>query len=116
MKLRALPSGLVLTVAVDLSNPVGFVRIMGFVVRNSDLDVCMSLSPVLIEVRLLIEVWPAMDVSLNEAVTVMFDVDATPGAIEGPKCGVSVNKRNRNLILYHKGISIYNLTINILYW
>ena len=45
-----------------------------------------------------------MDVSLNEAVTVMFDADVEPGAFEGPVRGVSVNKQNRNLLIYHKGI------------
>ena len=98
IKLRTLPFCLVLTVVVDLLNPVGFL------VRNFDLAVNKSLPPVLIEVSLLIEVWPAMDVSLNEAVTVMFDADVEPGAIEGPVCGVSVNKQNRNLLIYHKGI------------
>ena len=105
MKLRTLPSGLVLTVVVGWSNPVGVVPILGFVVRNFDLVVSMSLPFVLIEISLLTEVWPAIDVSLNEAVT---DADVVPGAIEVVVSGVSVNKRNRNLLIYHKGISAYN--------
>ena len=105
MKLRTLPSGLVLTVVVGWSNPVGVVPTLGFVVRNFDLVVSMSLPLVPIEVSLLTEVWPAIDVSLNEAVT---DADVEPGAIEVVVSGVSVNKRNRNLLIYHKGISAYN--------
>ena len=50
IKLRTLPFCLVLTVVVDLLNPVGFL------VRNFDLAVNKSLPPVLIEVSLLIEV------------------------------------------------------------
>ena len=46
-----------------------------------------------------------MDVALNEVVSVIFDADVEPGAIEVVVSGVNVAKQNKNFLIYHKGIS-----------
>ena len=91
MKLWILPSGSVLIDVVGLTNSVGFV------VKNVGLVV-----------SIFFEVWPAIDVSMNEAVTVIFDADVETGAIEVVVSGVSVAKRNNNFSMYHKGIQSEN--------
>ena len=104
MKSWTLPSWLGLIDVVGFLNSVGFVRVVGLVVKILGLVVSMSLPPVLIEVSLLIEVWPAMEVSLNEFVSVIFVADVDSGLVGVVVRGVNVAKLSENLLLYHDDI------------
>ena len=104
MKLWTLPSWFGLIDVVSFLNSVGFVRAVDLVVEIIGLVVSMSLPPVLIEVSLLIEVWPAMEVSLNESVSVIFVADVVSGLVGEVVRGVNVAKWSENLLLYHDDI------------
>ena len=118
MKSWTLPSWFGLIDVVGFLNSVGFVRVVDLAVKILGLVVSMSLPPVLIEVSLLIEVWPAMEVSLNEFVSVIFVADVDSGLVGVVVRGVNVAKWSDNLLLYHDDIlptKLKNKSLNSIY-